>query len=121
MPGRFRTSVDRVQKYEAKTRTERVKQIGDDVRQASLVRHGAKQAELASFELQAKECIDGLGVSTPLYIAYLNYCREIWKKWNTYGGAVLKKETEAIIAKWAARDLDPTVMRKLRRDLISVS
>jgi hypothetical protein len=121
MPGRFRTNVDRVQKYEVKTRTDRVKQIGDDVRQAALVRHSAKQAELANFELQAKEAIDGLGVSSPLYVAYLNYCREIWKKWNTYGGGVLKKETEAIIAKWAARDLDPTLLRKLRKDLISVT
>lgn len=121
MPGRFRTNVDRAQKYEIKTRPERVKQVSEDVREAALLRHGTRQAELASFELKAKEAIDGIGVSTPLYVAYLNYCREIWKKSNTYGGAVLKKETEAIIAKWAARDLDQAVLRRLRKDLISVS
>jgi hypothetical protein len=55
-----------------------------------------------------------------LYVAYLNYCREIWKKSNTYGGAVLKNETDAIIAKWKARKLDEEILKHLRFVLINV-
>jgi hypothetical protein len=120
MPGRFRSNVDREAAYEIKTKPERVKQISDDVRVRALARHSWKQTELAAFELQAKEVIDSTGVSTPLYVAYLNYCREIWKKSNTYGGAVLKNETDALIAKWKVRQLDETILKRLRFELINV-
>ncbi|MEO0079702.1 MAG: hypothetical protein ABIK44_03390 [candidate division WOR-3 bacterium] len=121
MPGRFRTNVDRLARFEAKTRPERVMETSEDIRQAAVQRHGQRQTELAAFELQAKEAIDGLNLSVTLYLSYLNYCRELWKKANTYGGAVLRRETEAIIAKWAARDLDETILRKLRKELINVT
>lgn len=120
MPGRFRTNVDREAAYAIKTKPERVKQTNDDVRERALARHSFKQAELAAFELQAKEVIDTTGVSSPLYVAYLNYCREIWKKSNTYGGAVLKNETDAIIAKWKVRELDEAILKRLRFELINV-
>ena len=120
MPERYHTGVDRVAAYEIKTKTERVKQTNDDLRARALQRHAAKQELLASFEVQAKQAIDATGVSTPLYIAYLNYCRELWKKANTYSSEVLKNETNAIIAKWKARDLDEATMKQLRTDLINV-
>jgi len=120
MPGRFRSNVDREQAYRIKTKPERVKETSDDIREHTLSRHSAKQAELAAFELQAKEAIDPTGVPSPLYVAYLNYCREIWKKSNTYGGAVLKNETDAIIAKWKARQLDEDILKHLRFVLINV-
>jgi hypothetical protein len=120
MLARFRSNANRQFAYETKTKPERVKQTNEDVRAMALARHIARQTDLAAFELQAKEAIDMTGVSITFYVAYLNYCREIWKKWNTYGGAVLKKETEALIAKWKVRDLDESIMRKLRKDLINV-
>ena len=120
MPGRFRSNVDRQFAYETKTKTERVKQTNDDMRAVAVQRHANRQTELTSYEIQAKEAIDKTGVSTPLYVAYLNYCREIWKKSNTYGGAVLKNETDAIIAKWKARQLDETILKRLRFELINV-
>jgi hypothetical protein len=120
MPGRFRSNMDREAAYEIKTKPERVKQVSDDIRERALQRHSEKQTALTSYELQAKEAIDKTGVSTPLYVAYLNYCREIWKKSNTYGGAVLKKETDAIIAKWKARELDEKILKQLRFELINV-
>jgi hypothetical protein len=120
MLGRFRSSVDREAAYEIKTKPDRVKQVSDDIRARALQRHSEKQELLATFELQAKDMIDKTGVSTPLYVAYLNYCREIWKKWNTYSGKVLLKETDAVIAKWKARDLDEEILKSLRFDLITV-
>jgi hypothetical protein len=120
MPGRFRSNVDRQFAYETKTKPERVKQTNDDMRMATVQNHANRQSELASYEVQAKAAIDTTGVSSILYIAYLNYCREIWKKANTYGGEVLKRETEAIIAKWKVRDLDETILKRLRFELINV-
>ena len=120
MPGRFRTNVDRDQAYRIKTDPERVKKTSEDIREHTLQRHSNKQTELAAFEIQAKEAIDPTGVPSPLYVAYLNYCREIWKKSNTYGGAVLKNETAAIIAKWKARQLDEESLKHLRFVLINV-
>jgi hypothetical protein len=120
MPGRFRSEVDRLPAYEVKTDPERVKKTNEDMRKHTLERHMTKQAALAAFELQAKEAIDPTGVPSTLYVSYLNYCREIWKKSNTYGGAVLKNETDAIIAKWKVRQLDEAILKKLRFELINV-
>ncbi|HTW91538.1 MAG TPA: hypothetical protein VMH22_07490 [bacterium] len=121
MPGRFRSNVDRLAAYEIKTDPERVKKTNEDMRKQSLARHADKQTALSVFELKAKEAIDPTGVPSPLYVAYLNYCREIWKKSNTYGGAVLKNETDAIIAKWKARKLDEDILKHLRFVLINVT
>jgi len=120
MPSRFRTNADREAAYAVKTKTQRVKEVNDDVRTDALRRHAEKQTALVLFEIQAKEAIDKTGVPTPLYVAYLNYCREIWKKSNTYGGAVLKNETEALIAKWKVRQLDEEILKTLRFELINV-
>lgn len=120
MPSRFRSNAERQFKYEKKTKPERVRETSEDVREHTVGRHAARQAELTAYELQAKEAIDKTGIPTTLYVSYLNYCREIWKRRNTYGGAVLVKETDAVIAKWKARDLDETILKQLRAELISV-
>ena len=120
MLGRFRSSVDRLAAYEIKTDPERVKKTNEDMRKQALDHHSAKQTALSIFELKAKEAIDPTGVPSPLYVSYLNYCRELWKKSNTYGGAVLENETNAIIAKWKARQLDEDILKKLRFELISI-
>ena len=120
MLGRFRSSTDRLVAYEIKTDPERVKKTNEDMRKQALEHHSAKQTALSIFELKAKEAIDPTGVPSPLYVSYLNYCRELWKKSNTYGGAVLENETNAIIAKWKARQLDEDILKKLRFELISI-
>jgi len=120
MAPRYRSNVDREQAYFIKTDPERVKQTSEQMRQQSLQRHSNKQTELTKFEIQAKEAIDPTGVPSTLYVSYLNYCREIWKKSNTYGGAVLKNETDAIIAKWKVRKLDEEILKHLRFVLINV-
>ncbi|MBM3322760.1 hypothetical protein FJY69_04725 [candidate division WOR-3 bacterium] len=120
MPARIKTNLDRQFKYTTKTKPERVKQTSDDVREYALARHQVRQTELASFELQAKEAIDQFDISSALYVGYLNFCREMWKKSNTYTGTVLKRETEAIIAKWKVRDLNEEIMKNLRFQLINV-
>ncbi|MEO0078105.1 MAG: hypothetical protein ABIK86_03790 [candidate division WOR-3 bacterium] len=120
MPARIKTNVDRQFKYTTKTKPERVKQTSDDVREYALARHEVRQTELANFELQAKEAIDQFDIPSTLYVGYLNYCRELWKKSNTYSGTVLKRETEAIMAKWKVRGLDDEIMKNLRFQLINV-
>ncbi len=120
MPGRFHDNADRDFAYRVKTTPERVKQTSEAIRERSVQRHLDKQTALAAFEIQAKEAIDPTGVPSTLYVSYLNYCREIWKKSNTYGGAVLKNETDALIAKWKARQLDEDILKKLRFELINV-
>ena len=106
--------------YRTGTQPERVTETSDAIREQSPQRHSSKQTDLAAFELQAKEAIDPTGVPSPMYLAYLNYCREIWRKSNTYGGAVLRTETEAIIARWKARQLDEDILKHLRFVLINV-
>ena len=120
MAKRFKTADVRIFKYEAKTKPERVKQTSDDLRAKMLEHHTAQQIDLASFELKAKEAIDGTGVSSTTYISYLNFCREIWKKANTYGGKVLERETDVIIMKWKMRELDEGILENLRHQLIGV-
>jgi hypothetical protein len=120
MPGRFRSNADREFAYAVKTTPERVKQTNESMREQALRHHSSKQAELAAFEIQAKKAIDPTGVPSTLYVSYLNFCREIWKKSNTYGGAVLENEINAIIAKWKARHLDEDILKKLRMDLFSI-
>jgi hypothetical protein len=120
MPGRFHDNADRDFAYRVKTTPERVKQTSEASRERTVQRHLDRQTELAAFEIQAKKAIDPTGVPSTLYVSYLNYCREIWKKHNTYGGAVLENEIEAIIAKWKVRQLDEAVLRKLNMELFSI-
>ncbi len=120
MPSRYRSNADRTQAYKIKTDPDRVKQTSESIREQALRNHSTWQAELTAFEIKAKEAIDPTGVPSPLYVSYLNYCREIWKKSNTYGGAVLKNETDAIIAKWKVRKLDEDILKQLRFALINV-
>jgi len=120
VPSRYRSNFDREQAYTIKTDPERVKQTSENIREKALRNHNTWQTELTKFELQAKEAIDPTGVPSTLYVSYLNYCREIWKKSNTYGGAVLKNETDAIIAKWKVRQLDEDILKHLRFVLINV-
>ena len=120
MPLRYRSNIDRERAYLIKTDPERVKQLSEKMHQHAVQNHSFQQGELTNYELEAKKHIDMTGVPSPLYVSYLNYCREIWKKSNTYGGAVLKKETDAIIAKWTAREMDPDILKRLRYELINV-
>ena len=120
MAPRFHDNADRDFAYRTKTTPERVKQTSEAFRERTVQRHLDRQTELASFEIQAKKAIDPTGVPSTLYVSYLNYCREIWKKHNTYGGAVLENEIEAIVAKWTTRKLDESILRKLNMDLFAI-
>jgi hypothetical protein len=119
MASKIKDVSDRQFKYEAKTESEQVKATNDRVRSYALRRHHERQNALANFENQAKDTIDQQDIPSALYVSYLNYCRELWKKANTYNNEVLRNETNAIIAKWKVRGLDEDIMKYLRTGLIN--
>jgi len=115
-----RSSDDRLYNYTLKHDTEVIKQQTDKRRDRMLSKQHAAQVELANMEEQAKVIIGRYGAPTILYPAYLNFCREAWKKSKRFHGQTAAKEVMVIEDKWVARELKREVLEALRKELLTV-
>ncbi len=111
---------DRIYNYTLKHDTEVIKQQTDKRRARMLGKQEAAQAELFALEEKAKVVIGTHGVPTYTYPAYLNFCREAWKKSKHFSGETLNKEVMIIEDKWVARELRREVLDHLRKDTLAI-
>jgi len=111
---------DRIFNYKVKHDPEHIKQLHMLRRDQMLAKQTEKQEALVELETRAKEVLGTTGVPTYSYVAYLNFCREVWKKKNRFSGESLARETRAIMAKWIARELREDVLIKLRREVLTI-
>ncbi len=112
---------DRVEKYDIKYDTAIIKQIVDKRRARMLAKFTEKQEALVAMELRAKEVLGECGVPTYTYVAYLNFCREVWKKTQRFSGESLLMEVQVILDKWKARKLEERVLNRLRKETFGLS
>lgn len=113
-----KSSDDRIYNYNLKHDTEVIKQQSDKRRDRMLKKQLDAQVELANLEDKAKVIIGGFGVPTITYPAYLNFCREGWKKCKRFQGQTLAKEIMVIEDKWVARELKREVLEALRTGVL---
>ena len=111
---------DRIYNYALKHDTEVIKKQTDKRRDRMLAKQQAAQAELFALEEKAKIVIGTYGVPTYTYPAYLNFCREAWKKSKRFSGETLNKEAMIIEDKWVARELKREVLDELRRSTLAI-
>ena len=115
-------AVKRAANWEAKYNTERVKATLDDLRAQMAERYRAAVEPLVSMEKQVKQVLDQCGVSTSLYVPYLNFGRQLYKltRQREISGESFAMAAQVLLDKWAARGCDPAVLAKIRTDVFNV-
>lgn len=112
----------RSERWKAKFNTERVKQTLDDMRDDMAARYREAAARLVAMELKVKEVLNQEGVSTILYVPYLNFGRQMYKMSNEQfiSGESYAMAAKVLLDKWAARGLDPDVLARIRTDVFNI-
>ena len=112
----------RINKWNTKFNTERIKATLDEMRPTMLQNVTASFTSLALMETQVKQVCDGAGVPTIQYPFYLCFGRELWSLTRReFSGESLAQEAATLIAKWVARGLTSAVLQSIRTAVFSVS
>jgi hypothetical protein len=115
-----RSTVRRIKKFDAKYNPEAIKQSIEKQREGIIDQQIARQAELEALENRTKVILGNMGVPTPLYPAYLNFARQIWKIRNKFYGDSLKTEVDIALYKWVRRQLKEDVLIKIRNEIFTL-
>jgi hypothetical protein len=112
----------RIQNWDTKFDTARIKAIIDQKRPKMLEHVDAVYTSLAIMETQVKQTCDAAGVSTIQYPFYLCFGREMWSKCRKeMSGESLAQAAAVLIAKLVARGLTQAVLQAIRTDVFNVS
>lgn len=115
-----RSTVRRIKKFDAKYNPEAIKQSIEKQRDGIIDQQIARQSELEEIENRTKLILGDKGVPTPLYPAYLNFARQIWKIKNKFSGETLKTEADIALFKWTRRTLVEDILNKIRKDIFTL-
>jgi len=114
--------VKRAERWKAKYKTQRVKETLDDIREDMGKRYEAAIAEVCAMETKVKEVINAAGVSTSLYVPYLNFGRQLYKltRQQHITGESFAMAAQVLLDKWAARGCDPDILATVRKDVFNI-
>jgi len=115
-----RTTLRRLQKFEAKYDPESIKKTIEKQRDAIIEQQWFKQAELEKIENLTKVILGEANVPTPLIPAYLNFARQVWKIRNKFSAEILKTETDIMLYKWTRRQLQESVLIRIRNEIFTL-
>jgi hypothetical protein len=112
----------RLARWKAKYQTQRVKETLDDIRDDMAARYESAIAEVYAMEGKVKETINTCGVSTALYVPYLNFGRQLYKlsRQQHIAGESFALAAQVLLEKWAARGCDPLVLSRIRTEVFNV-
>jgi len=111
----------RVEKWNDKFKTDRVKAALDDMRDKMYARVTSVFPDIVAMEGQVKQVLDGLGVSMIQIPFYLSFGRELWSlQRNDVSGETLAIEADVLISKWTARGLTKAVLEAIRTQVFNV-
>ena len=114
-------SAGRVQNWDTKYDTTRIKAIIDAKRPKMLEHVEAVYASLAVMETQVKQTCDAAGVSSIQYPFYLCFGRELWSRLrHEMSGESLAQAAAVLVAKWVARGLTQSVLETIRTGVFNV-
>jgi|YelNatPaOPRAMG01_1025707.scaffolds.fasta_scaffold42533_1 hypothetical protein len=111
----------RLKKYEAKLDPEVIKKRFEAERKMMIEQEANLIPELCELEESAKVLIDEGCTSVIKYPFYLAYARELWRLTKRYGGNMLLQEIRILEMKWEARELDPSLLEKIRVSLFGIN
>jgi len=112
----------RVMNWQMKTDTGKVKAILDDKRPDMLKHYEAAVASLCEMETKARQTLNAAGVHTIMYVAYLNYARQLYKLSRQQGisGESFALGAQVLLDKWSARGLGSAVLARIRTEVFDV-
>ena len=112
----------RINAWDVKFNTVRIKDTLDSLRPAMLERVNATFTALVAMETQVKQVLDTEGVPTITYPFYLAYGRELFKLTSKeISGTSLQLEALVLLNKWVARGLTQSVLEAIRLQVFNVS
>jgi hypothetical protein len=111
---------DRIYNCSPKHDTEVIKQQTDKRHDRMLAGQLAAHVELTELEERAKVILGKHGAPTHTYPAYVNLCREAWKKQKRFHDQTLAREVMVIEAKWVSRELKRPVLVELRKQTLGL-
>jgi len=113
----------RIARWRAKFTPEKqmatVAEIYDDM----VRRYEEAAVALCTMESRVKQVLDIAGVHTSLYVAYLDYGRQLFRlsrKLDVSGNS-FALAAQVLLEKWASRGLDPAVLAQIRSGVFSIS
>ncbi|MCR4424355.1 MAG: hypothetical protein WHU95_00540 [candidate division WOR-3 bacterium] len=112
----------RANAYRIKTNPERVKQTLeaqiDDMRS----RYEIVMEKISTMESEVKAVLNENGVSSILYVPYLNFARQLWKLSNQQeiSGRSLAMAAKVLLDKWTARGLNPDILTAIRYQVFNI-
>jgi len=111
----------RIAKWNAKFKTDRVKAILDDQLTNMAGNVQAVFPLITAMELQVKQTLDALGVSIAQYAYYLDFGRELWRLTRKdISGETAAMEADVLLQKWVARGLTQAVLEAIRTQVFNI-
>jgi hypothetical protein len=112
----------RRENWEAKYDVGRVAQMLERKRPAMAARYEAAVAAICTMETKTREVLNTSGVHTTHYVPYLNFARQLYKltRQREITGESFAMAAQVLLDKWAARDLDPKVLAKIRTGVFDI-
>ncbi|MEO0049649.1 MAG: hypothetical protein ABIK23_00570 [candidate division WOR-3 bacterium] len=109
--------------YRVKATPERTKEILDARLEEMRARYDAVMEEIYAMETEVKAVLNDKGVSTSLYVPYLNFGRQLWKLSREQGisGESLALAAKVLLDKWAARGLNPDILATIRSQVFNIA
>jgi len=111
---------ERLDKWDRKFNTERVKAILDDEKPTMKTHAGYRFAELASMEDATKAVLNASDVKRSDVSRYLCFSREVWKADRTYEGPTLRNAVADILGKWTGQGLVASVLEAIRDQVFTI-
>jgi len=115
--------VKRIESWDVKFDTERVKQVLDRKRERMFERYAAAMTALWDIEVKTKQTLDQAGVSTSLYVPYLDFARQLYKlsRVRRISGNSFAEAAQVLLDKWAARGMNPDVLSAIRTQVFDAN
>ena len=113
----------RLTAWQIKTDTGRVKATLDTLRPEMLEHYKAAVTQFCATEAKSRQVLDSAGVQTILYVAYLNYSRQLYKLSRQQGisGETFALAAKVLLDKWSARGLDADVLVAIRTQVFDAA
>ena len=112
----------RIEAWNAKMDPERVKQVLEARLGRMRERYAAAVADLWTIEEKTRQVLDSAGVHTVFYVPYLDFARQLYRlsRQQHISGASFALAAQVLLDKWAARDLDPVVLARVRTQVFDI-
>lgn len=114
---------NRITKWSAKYRTDRMKAVLDEQRNAMLSNYSTAITELCKTEARVRQVLESRGVQTILYVPYLNYGRELFRLSRRRGISEnsFRLAARVLRVKWQTRGLDPVVLTSISSQVFNLA